>query len=751
MQAVEFMSRRGAILGKVGVLYVALLLAALPLLSQKVVVLTAADVGKVITGTHHYSPKDQTFKLAIKHRLGDQRTWTLSLQKEQQFEKGPFSLKSTLPATLPPDGVLELEFGVNYAKSLQQDNTISLLAAPQGEADLVGKGIAINMKVTAQGELMFFTDRTKAYTKTIPTFEFVGASDRLVEVTWNGGGSTTCTIKIEDNGRDAFKLIPNMAGATAVPNGQKFPLSGGGAAFFIRYDGAAPKGSADVARITFTESGGQSIVVSMIGTYQGGTSLFAAARDLLTKDNLMGGYKEPAVVAITPTKSSIKEGANGNDPNPTKSSIKDAAKPDGKDAIKSNPPTKDNPDVAATTNPPVKANPPAVSVAPSPKAAPVSFTEGDGMITRAIAEERLLRYYNRYGQDNLIKVGSARFDKQDGKYLANIRIQQDDSLKADPAFTLHFIKAKFKAGSDSVTINAGDNAKIFGDTTLQLALSPDDQGAIIDADSFQITAEFLPEYESDEGMASNDSLIFKGYTYGKTYSSNNWRYFLWGGVIALVVLFFVIGFLVSRKAVNSLRYLRESRYQRERHTANTNRQRVDVETIHIDLARRDTDLIQLAFNGRGEVLDDRAKPGDKVRAVAATLPAPVRGGLARFFIWLYGPFGRKKEAKFKAVYYSLRVELPRGSVPQQMRLKDDSGLLMLGTTLTGNVLATDHQDFKFIKRPFHYSLYLDPAEILDYAGSMKTVSIPFRVIEEPFEGYVMTREFNLNLEIAQRF
>ncbi len=723
------------------------------LTAQKVVVLTGADVGKVVTGTHHYSEKDQTLRLTLKHRIGDQKTWLISLQKVQQFEKSPFTLKTTLPATLSADGVLEIEFGVSYSKSLQQENTISLLAMPEGSTD-PKMSIAINLKLSADGVLMFFSERTKQYTRTLPTFEFVGPSDRLVEVTWNGGGAKSGSFKIEDSGRNAFTVTPNIPGAAPLSNGQQISLSNGGTSFSIHYDGAAKKGYADVARITFTETGGQSIVTTMIGTYQGGNSLIAAARELLSKDNLKGGYN-PSGIPDGVGKEIVKATANdGKDPSNGKALVKADVPPTSSKDNANNIATalSDNPVVSVSkSNVPPVINP---KPSPSPKAGDVSFEDfGNGLLSEADAKGRLRKYHTRFQEHNLIKLPAIKFEKNDeGVMQSRLRIVKHDSLKSDVNFALHFIRARLTSTTDSITINAGDNAKMLGDTTLQLLLTGEDRAKMASADSFRVVAEFYPDYESADGNVSNDSLVFSGVTFGKVHSNNNWKFILWACLIGAVLLFFVIGFMIARQPVSSFRYLRESRYQRERHHANSQRQRVDVETIHIDLGRRDSDLIQLAFIDRGEGLDGRAEGGiEKVRSIAATVPTPRRNGLRRFFGWLFAPFGRKREPKFRSVYYSLRVELPRGSVPQHLRLKDETGMIMLGTSLSGNVLATDHQDFKFVKRPFNYSIYLDPSEFLDYTGAMKTVSIPFRVIEEPFEGYVMTREFNLNLEIAQRY
>lgn len=735
---------RGIVQVRAWFLTVLCLLLARQLGAQKVIVLTNADLTKVVTGTHHYSEKDQSFKLTLRHRLSGIGPVQVSLQKEQQFGNSPFSLKSNLPAVLVPDGSLEIEFGVTYSRSLQQENTISLLAVPVGDADPKTRGIAINVKLSADEVLMFFNDRTKQYTKTLPTFEFVGPADKLIEVTWNGGGSRNCTYKIETSGRDAFTLIPNFSGAPTVLNGAEIKLNSGGNSFFIRYDGNAKKGTVDIARITFTEPGGQSIRAEMVGTYQGGTNLFASAKELLSKGNLLGGYNPTAVADVNP-KTDFKD--------PTKT----------KDPVK-NPEVKADGGFQPTSNPVVSTNANPEGVAPksigesvptpsrSPVISSIPFEEDEDGLTEEQAKERLHKYYQRHKEENIVRIGQVRFEKNEGVFEALIPIGIDSILKEDPNFSITPIWVRAVLGSDSVTL-PGTNYTYRADSAkLLIKLSEEAVAKMAAEDSFKIKVGFMPDYLAGNTPVADKELVFTGSTYAKMYSNSYLAIILWSLLGLVLFLFFFIGFVIARRPISSFRYLRESRYQRERHKANSERQRVDVETVHIDLARQDTDLIQLAFVDRGEGLDGRK--GDtieKVRSINATVPTPRRSGIVRFFSWLYAPFGRKREPKFKSVYYSLRIELVKGGVPQHLRLKDESGMIMLGTSLTGNVLATDVQDFKFTKRPFNYSVYLDPAEFLDYTGAMRTVSIPFRVIEEPFEGYVMTREFNLNLEIAQRF
>ncbi len=710
------------------------------LVAQKVIVLTNADIAKVVTGIHHYSVKDETFKLTLRHRLSGIGPMQVSLQKEQQFGNSPFTLKSTLPAELSPDGSLDLEFGVSYSRSLQQANTISLLAVPVGDPDPKTRGIAINIKLSADEVLMFFNDRAKQYTKTLPTFEFVGPTEKLIEVTWNGGTSRNCIYKIETSGRDGFSLVPNAAGAAPLQNGAEIKLNTGGNSFFIRYDGAARKGTVDLARITFTEPGGQSIKTEMVGTYQGGANQFAAAKDLLSKGKLIGDYVPPVVVE---PKVVAKEPIKAKDP----VKVTEPKVTGGSDSVP-NPVVVRSPNEGST---PKNIGEPI----PQPSRAavmPIDTEEYEDGLNEEQAKARLLKYYLRHKDENIVKVGQARFEKVDGIFEAFVPIGIDSILKEDPNFNITPIWVKAVLGSDTVTL-PGTNYSYRADSArLTIKLSEEAVEKMAKEDSFQIRVGFMPDYLAGNTPVADKSLVFTGNTYAKMYSNSYLAIILWTLLGLAVFLFFFIGFVVARRPVSSFRYLRESRYQRERHKANSERQRVDVETVHIDLARQDTDLIQLAFVDRGEGLDGRK--GDtieKVRSIHATVPVPRRGALVRFFSWLYAPFGRKREPKFKSVYYSLRIEMIKGAVPQHLRLKDESGMIMLGTTLTGNVLATDLQDFKFTQRPFGYSVYLDPAEFLDYTGAMRTVSIPFRVIEEPFEGYVMTREFNLNLEIAQRF
>lgn len=715
--------------------------------AQKVVVLTNADMAKVVTATHHYSEKDQSFKLTLKHRIQGVGPVQVSLMKEQQFEKSPFSLKSTLPATIPAEGALEVEFGVTYSRSLQTENTISLLVVPVGDPDPRTRGIAVNLKLSADEVLMFFNDKTKQYSKSLPTFEFIGPSEKLIEITWNGGSGRSCTLKIEDSGRNGFSLIPNLPGAAPLTNGSEIKLNSGGNPFFIRYDGAAKKGTADVARMTFTEPGGQKLRVDMVGTYQGGNSLFAGAKELLAKDNLIGGSTPPLVTTNTDPKGSIKDASNskdvvkGNNSNP---------KSDGPKA---------NPD-ATNTNPVANADPRPVTDGaalpksiPSPRVAAINIPDDEeSELSEMLARERLQRYFVRHHEENILRVSTIRFERKEELFEAMVPIGIDSILKEDPNFSITPIWVRVVAGTDSMNLPMTNVQYRADSSKLLIKLSDDAADRMADADSFKVKVGFESEYLADGIPVYDKGLVYTGSAYAKLYSNSYWAIILWGLLGLVVFLFFFIGFVLAKRPVTSFRYLREARYQRERHKANSERPVVDVETVHIDLARQDTDLVQLAFIDRGDRLDGRTGESfEKVRSIAATVPAPLRAGLVRFFIWLYGPFGRKREPKFKSVYYSLRVELIKGSIPQQLRLKDEGGMIMLGTSLTGNVLATDHQDFKFTKRPFHYNIYLDPAEFLDYTGSMRSVSIPFRVIEEPFEGYVITREFNLNLEIAQRF
>ena len=288
---------------------------------------------------------------------------------------------------------------------------------------------------------------------------------------------------------------------------------------------------------------------------------------------------------------------------------------------------------------------------------------------------------------------------------------------------------------------------------LRIILPEEADEVIYKGDSFHVRVGFLPEYLAGNQPVylPDQKAVFMGDTIGRIVSvSRFWLYF-WLITILVIGLFFLIGWLWIRRPISTFRYLRESRYQRDRYIGRDEDYQIDIETVHIDLNRRETDLIQLAFNLSADsgVTGPKDATG-KVKSLEANVTAPKNNAFKRFFLWFFGIFGRSKEPRFRSIYYSLRIEPIKGNIPQALRLKDESGILLLGSTLTGNVLATDHQDFRFSQRPFYYRVYVDPAEILDYTGTMRTVTIPFRVIEEPFEGYVMTREFRLNLEIHNK-
>ncbi|MFM2375032.1 MAG: hypothetical protein RLZZ165_129 [Bacteroidota bacterium] len=702
--------------------------------AQKVIVLTNADLGKVITGTHHFSENNPSLKLILRHRISGVGNLQVSLQKELQFGKSPFTLRSALPASLAAEGALEILLDMSYGRAVQSENTISMLAYPAGDADPKTRGITVNLKLTADGSLMFFSERTQQYSKSLPRFQFVGPSQKLIELSWNGGGSSTCRVKFEDSGRKGFSLIPNSPGAAPIADGSTITLNSGGNSYFIRYDGAAAKGTVDGARISFIDAGGQGINVEMMGTYPGGESMFATINDVLSREASKAPPTPEKVPASTPR---VAKTGDGKEPKKDTDKMATAAVAP---APKTTPPA----EVEKTVPMPAASTPVVVGQF-------LEETEEELGLTADEAKNRLKKFFIRNVAQNLVKVGNVSFEKIDGKYEARVPITID-SIMSDPNFHITPIWVRCVNGVDSVTLPS-NNYKFPVDTSkILIKLSEEAVAKLAGVDSFKLKVGFMPDYLIGNEPYADKNLVFTGVAWAKVITSNFWKWMLYIGIALLVILIFYIGYLIARSPVNTFRYLRESRYQRERYKATSEREQVDVEVVHIDLARQDNDLVQLSFVDRGEGLDGRQGESiEKIKSINAYVPLPKRGGIAKMFAWLYGPFGRKRDRNFNSIYYSLRVEIPKGSIPQNLRLKDESGMIMLGTNLTGNVLATDHQDFKFSRNPFSYSVYLDPSEFLDYSGAMRTVTFPFRVIEEPFEGYVMIREFKLNLEIAQRY
>jgi hypothetical protein len=700
------------------------------------IVFTDPDLGKEVKSSFMFSDNKATWNLTLKHRLGAVGPLEITSAKASQFD-GSYQMVPAPPFTIMPGEPKVVAISINYSSAIKELTELVLTAGPVGEKDLK-KLITVRLSLSAEGRLMFW-EQNKRYASSLPTMVFDGAGDKLIELAWNGAGTGgACTVNIEGDTRGAFKVIPNSAGAQPIANGGTVNVSKSSSSYFIRYAGPGAKGSAaDIGRVVIKDANGNSIAAEMFGTKKGGASAFVS--------------KDPNASGIGKT-------------GPLTFDV-------GKDPLKTTSVPVVTPQGVVTHNtgiPGIAANPAAIRVTPtnpnlgqaSAKAknltvAPLRSPKG-AIVNPDSARAYLEQFYLLHKEDDIMKVGEIMF--REGEEFQEARFGvKFDTLMSDPNMGIKLGWVEASAGGKNYRV-PGDKIRFDKDSMEVLVKLPDE---IVDAvsvqDSFKLSVGFIPEYFSGPTgnipvVLADTMQVFAGSMDARIYSESYFWLWVWIAIILFIVGIFVLGLLWINRPISSFRYLREAKYQRDRFVGRDEEFHIEIDPIHIDLQRHDTDLIQLSYNlhSNSGVTGQREEGSGKVRTLDATVTAPIKGAIYRFFLWFYGLFGRAKTPRFSSVYYSLRIEPIQGSIPQNLRLKDESGVLMLGTSLTGNVLATDHQDFRFTHRPFQYKVFLDPSEILEYNGTMRTVTIPFRVIEEPFEGYVMTRDFRLNLEIPNK-
>lgn len=744
--------------------------------AQGLVVLTDADLKKEVAKAHQFSYENASQVFQLKHRFSRLGEMTVALASPRQLSNGNFSLKETLPATLTSGESLSLSFSADYSRSIRLPQNVDLIVYPTGDKDPAERGVKVKLILSAEGRPMFWNERARKYTVDLPAYEFNGSGDKLIELTWNGSGSGSCTFTKSDDQRGAFYLVPNTPGASGIPQGTTIPLGSGGRSYFVRYDAAGNRvGSSDRGRITFSEKSGKSLSVDLYGTYKGGPSLFTMLKNSKGKNNQVGG-PDPAggnnITDIINAGNSRNFGGNegsvgdtSNNPygwkplNVAEREAKTATWPSASINRNTGDPIVRSGNNTATNNsnnsrPVTPRNTGNNSTAGN--VTPRAAADPGRVYTLDEAQNMLQGIFDRKKNENLFIKDEAAFleDEEDSKYKTALEIQLD-SLREDPNFNIDIHWVKAVTGEDSLDLPM-TNVSYEADSSILRVILPDEIIHMVrKQDSFVLLAGFMPEY-----MAGNTPInlldqnqVFVGRTIARVNYQSNWMLWLWILLAAFFVLIFVMGWFWVRNPIKSFRYLRESRYQKDRYRASKEGEKMPTETVFVDLSRHDSDLIQLSFLDKDSapVVAGQEATVRKFQEIEATVTAPNRRGLRRFFTWFYGIFGMSKEPRFRSVYYSLRIENIPNSIPKHLRLKDEGGLLLIGTNLTGNVLATDHQDFRFTKRPFTFRLYLDPAEILDYSTTSPSVSLPFRVIEEPFEGYVITREFSLEMKITSKY
>lgn len=242
---------------------------------------------------------------------------------------------------------------------------------------------------------------------------------------------------------------------------------------------------------------------------------------------------------------------------------------------------------------------------------------------------------------------------------------------------------------------------------------------------YYITADkdtFVPE-EDDYRMRTESPAI--------VYSPPKTLLYILIGLGVLFLLFLILLRRKLAKPIPELGYLKELQYQKYRSGADT-KARIEAEVIEVDLNRHDLDLVQLQFPGM--VLKGTVQPPEQSRFKR----------ILKFIFFI------PRRPRFRAFYYSFRIDPVYERLPEELLLKDEEGLFLLETDMTKEILATDHQDFILTDAEINYQIFLDTTEIIGFDGPAKIVKIQFTLTEEPFEGYSKYHQFVVPVKITPK-
>ncbi len=371
-------------------------------------------------------------------------------------------------------------------------------------------------------------------------------------------------------------------------------------------------------------------------------------------------------------------------------------------------------------------------------------------VAESDASKRLQLFFDLHQKRNLFTIDSVQFRMLDSIYVADLLIDPV-LLLSDPSIRLIADSAWLEVSEYRYFIPRTYYADVDGGK-VRMSIPSVVANSVSSPVSFFVKVQFKAEciVESLPAYLKHDQ-FFLGKSKGGFYHTARTPRILMTsviGVLTITAFFFVAGYFVARSKVSSLKYLREAEYRpflSARATQNQQIRHIKVEPIHMnEILRKEKDLIQLTlnFNGRPELFVIHENLS-RIASVRASIPLPVAKGYCKFFRRLYASILPLQ--RFDTEYYSLRIMVHKSELPQQLRIKNEAHMLLLGTNMSGAVLATDHQNFKISANEFSYSLFIDPAEIIAYDGHMDNIVIPFRVIEEPLDGYSLHRDFELTI------
>jgi hypothetical protein len=262
----------------------------------------------------------------------------------------------------------------------------------------------------------------------------------------------------------------------------------------------------------------------------------------------------------------------------------------------------------------------------------------------------------------------------------------------------------------------------------------------------------IEQRKQSPGAADVDQGTLQPYSLAS--SSTMGRLMKWGGIaiLTLAVVAGCIKVMLTLRPIRSLHYLRHSKNQSER-LRRANMSANSKGPIYSKVFRLEemgkTDLLELFFEPSGfeEFFLPIRKHEEFPSKVIAKVPLPFQNKANSLLLRLAGKVTGKKFPRIDATYFSLRTEVDAVHLPKRVKIKNPDGFLLISTSEVKGVSSNDHQDFAVRNSQFSYQILIDPSEIEGgYSGKI-SIALPFRVIEEPIEGYVMYRQFLLRLII----
>ncbi|MCB9233220.1 MAG: hypothetical protein H6581_16305 [Bacteroidia bacterium] len=699
--------------------------------------LTNSHLGKSQTVNYNFNGSSSTYTYEIRNLLNGEGRIKVE-RVGAAPEGGGVRLEENLPMSIQNGETKNLNFAVSYGEAKDQEVKFSLRIIPEGltksEAQNPANQYLIDFVFTARPRILFWDANAKHYVTQLPAIRLDYArrnKEQIVEIRRHGSNEDVeLMYSIEGSGKKAFSVYSNEINSKKLAPGKPFRLHEGLVSLVIRYSPiGSPSGEINPARVTVYEKDApeSAVIVDLEGVANGarvGETDYAVTQKAppvkepeITAPNVDPKLLVPDIEAVTVVETP-KDTSGNKTENENKKVVED--------------------DFYGETG---------------------NRDENGEMVKLTKDEEiELLLDYLRY--DTLrISVDTidfkphfgAKYWKFFGKQAALIELSNEVLTERNQYIgkleNVRFHPDRMYLYSGYDTILYGKKYYDFDPESGRLVLAIAADSTIDDTirKNFNIGIHLKPVYKQGNRYLTLDSLVvpwrpvvsFSGVKKPFNKTPIYWTI----GILIFLSILGLIRWLLTR-AITKLSYLKEPQYLRHRSSraGEIDRSIRVANEIEIDLNKGEHRLIQLKW------------PEVVLPLLTAEVPTPEESGFIRFLKKILFVKG----FNFQAFYYSLRIEPIEEKLPSKLGLRDHDGLLLLETELTGDILATDHQDFLLTKNRFKMNIYIDPEEILAIheAGTRTSDStslqIPFRIYEEPFWGFTRVEEFVVPLRIVLR-